>query len=79
MQQTNYNIQINRDIKELLENWEEPVSLEEWIHIIEKAAEEKLTPVSEDQRKYYIKKYTWKLIVEVDKLVEEKGNQEIEN
>ena len=74
MQQTNYNIQINREIKELMENRDEPVSLQDWIHVITKAAEENLTPISEEQRKDYIKKETWNWIVERDTLVEEKRN-----
>ena len=78
MQQTNYNIQINKEIKEIRESREEPVSLQEWIHIINEAAKENLSPISEEQRKDYIKKDTWKLIVERDKVVEEKGNKEIE-
>ena len=54
------------------------MSLKEWIHNTNKAAEENLTPVSEGQREDYIKKDTWKLIVERDKMVEEKGNNDNE-
>ena len=80
-QQTNYNKQINnkiKEIREIRESREEPVTLQEWIHIINKAAEDNLSPISEDQRKDCIKRDTWKLIVERDNVVEEKGNKETE-